>query len=534
MAKEPMSARLRMTWKKSCVATLVSATATLTVSSVASAQISTIIDLPKNAPLSEMIRQAARYLQSNDSFHSGRLMGGAQIASEKSDFVLKRATGDAISTTLQYVPVFGGIEVLGRATRFHFDARGKMRFVNDAKAVNVNTTPALSQKDVLATLRDRYNTNPVIETGPTLKIFQDFSGTHRLIYAITTKTTEDHRGQKIYLDAHTGAFIMEAPRTYDLHAATDTRTFRKMFGDLAAANAQVTGKHVVMSADTQKALSKTGRDGYPSGFDLDWYDTVYTDDKGFDMDIADRAAVNALVNARRVYEYYKSTFGRSSYNNKDSLITSVVHVGRNMNNAMWSDEIGSMLYGDGDERLFRDLTIGLDVAGHEMTHGVISTSANLEYAAESGALNESFADFFGKMIDYVPGDWDIGATIMAEGFRHKRRALRNMIHPEEFDQPGDNDSNLRESTRGPCSPFNDMCGVHTNSGIPNKASALMVVALGKEKVENLYYQVLTKHLTASSDFSDMRKQTEQACDIMYGKSSTECAAVTKAFDTVKM
>lgn len=498
--------------------------------------IAPIINLNSNsAQLGDMIQQAEHYLNSSSATSSFTTANKDNSAAR---FDLNRAIGDAISTTLHYAQSIGGVEVIGKAARFDFDARGKMRFTNPMKTFNVDTTPRLTANDALAILRDRYHGQMLVEKAPELKIFQDFGGTPRLVYTVLTRTNQKRIGnkirtqigQKVYVDAHTGGIVMETPRTHSLYETIDTSIFRTV----APANAAITGHQTVMTAYTKTAHTHTGGDGYPEGMDLSWYDPVYSDDKGFDVDSADRSAVNALINSRRVYEYYKTTFGRKAYNDKDAVVNSVVHVGIAMNNAFWSDEVGSMLYGDGDDKFFTDLTIGLDVAGHEMTHGVISNTCNLEYAAEPGALNESLADFFGKMIDYLPGDWDIGATIMADGFKGQQRALRNMMNPEEFDQPGTNDSPKRESTKGPCNAYNDECGVHTNSGIPNHAAALIVDAIGKEKTEKLYYDVITKHLTSSSGFADMAKQTENACELMYGKVSPECDAVKKAFETVKM
>ncbi len=210
-------------------------------------------------------------------------------------------------------------------------------------------------------------------------------------------------------------------------------------------------------------------------------------------------------------------------------------MGKHMNNAFWTDEFGVISYGDGDGRNFLDLTIGRDVAGHELTHAVTSREADLIYQAESGALNESYSDFFGKMVDFRPNDWFIGASVMGPEMRAKGRiAIRNMIKPEQFGQPGSNDSPLKIPSNQPCNRANDRCGVHKNNGIPNHAAALIINALGKENAEQLYYNVLTQRLNSTANFRDARIATEAACATMFGEGSSNCAAVRKAFDTVKM
>lgn len=66
-------------------------------------------------------------------------------------------------------------------------------------------------------------------------------------------------------------------------------------------------------------------------------------------------------------------------------------------------------YGNGAQS-FMPLARGLDVAGHEMSHGVIESTANLDYEGESGAINESFADVFGVLIDR--DDWEVGEDVV--------------------------------------------------------------------------------------------------------------------------
>jgi Zn-dependent metalloprotease len=101
-------------------------------------------------------------------------------------------------------------------------------------------------------------------------------------------------------------------------------------------------------------------------------------------------------------------------------IISRVHYGTNYNNASWNGRW--MTYGDGDGEFMTSLSAGLDVAAHEMTHGVISNSANLVYRNQSGALNESFADVF--------GDWEMGEDIMAPAAKAEGvTVLRSLSNP---------------------------------------------------------------------------------------------------------
>ena len=96
----------------------------------------------------------------------------------------------------------------------------------------------------------------------------------------------------------------------------------------------------------------------------------------------DKAAVDAHVNAGKVYDYYKKTFNRNSFDDKGAKLISTVHVGESWNNAAWNGV--QMMYGDGDGKTFIPLSAGLDVIGHELTHAVTEHTANLVYKMSQG------------------------------------------------------------------------------------------------------------------------------------------------------
>ena len=110
----------------------------------------------------------------------------------------------------------------------------------------------------------------------------------------------------------------------------------------------------------------------------------------------DAAADEAYNGSGDTYDFYSKIHGRNSLDNHGLKLTSTVHVGNNFNNAFWNG--AQMAYGDGDGVIFRRFTKSLDVIGHELTHGVVSYTANLVYHNEPGAVNEHFADVFGTLV----------------------------------------------------------------------------------------------------------------------------------------
>ncbi len=186
------------------------------------------------------------------------------------------------------------------------------------------------------------------------------------------------------------------------------------------------------------------------------------------------ALVDASYYARVADLYYYTVHGRNSLDNAGLPMVSSAHFSRNYVNAFWNG--AQMVYGDGGtsgDLTCREFSGGLDVVGHELTHGVTQFTSNLTYLNESGALNESFSDIVGSSIEFfaaaysldlaAPPDWLIGEDVCALG---GSPGLRNMADPADKNQP---DHYSERQIGG-----SDNGGVHYNSGIPNHAYYLLV------------------------------------------------------------
>lgn len=250
--------------------------------------------------------------------------------------------------------------------------------------------------------------------------------------------------------------------------------------------------------------------------------------------INDSAGVSAHYYAGVVYQFYKNLFNRNSLDNNGMSLISTVHYGSKYNNAFWDGT--QMVYGDGDGTLFRALSGDLDVVAHEMTHGVITHTANLAYKDQSGALNESLADVFGVLVQtydkynvanggqwqFNVSDWVIGDDIYTPSTPND--ALRSLSNPTLYNQPDHMNNYVYTS--------DDNGGVHINSGIPNKAAFLIAQNIGCEKTARIYYRALTTYFTSSTNFYNARLGLIQSAKDLYGTNSTEAQAVGWAFDQV--
>lgn len=250
------------------------------------------------------------------------------------------------------------------------------------------------------------------------------------------------------------------------------------------------------------------------------------------------ASVNQAYDAfGSTYKLYWDVFHRDSIDNQGMPIQGLVHYGDAYDNAFWDGD-GHMFFGDGDGRLLTDTTKGLDVIGHELTHGVTQNEANLVYSGQSGALNESISDVFGSLVkqyhlgqDASQADWLIGADIVGPELAPALRSMKapGTANPHD-NQPSDMDHYEKTAT--------DNGGVHANSGIPNHAFYVTATTLGGNAWEapgHLWYDALTDpHLTPSSSFARFAGITLRHARSRYGAGSAEALAVQAGWEAVKV
>ena len=202
------------------------------------------------------------------------------------------------------------------------------------------------------------------------------------------------------------------------------------------------------------------------------------------------AGVDAHYYANVVDDFFADTFGRDSIDDNGMQIVSVIHYGQAYCNAFWNGAY--MTYGDGNGTTCKSLSGGLDVDGHELTHGVTEHTSNLIYEDASGALNESFSDMMANTIEFyaddngldptVEPDWLIGEDVINTP-GDPTPGFRNMADPMQDGDP----SHLSQAYTGDA----DNGGVHTNSGIPNHAYYLTVEGGRNASCEaNEYHGVL--------------------------------------------
>jgi Zn-dependent metalloprotease len=238
------------------------------------------------------------------------------------------------------------------------------------------------------------------------------------------------------------------------------------------------------------------------------------------------------------FDFYLQNYQRNSIDDNGLPLIATVHYDKDFDNAFWDGH--QMVFGDGDGTIFNRFTISLDVIGHELTHGVTGSEANLTYSGQSGALNESVSDVFGSLVrQYVlkqtasEADWLIGAGLLT----FKDQALRSMKAPgTAYDnsllgkdpQPADMKHYVHTAQ--------DNGGVHINSGIPNHAFYLVATALGGNawvKAGQVWYDTIRdKNLKRTATFPAFAGRTVANAKRRYGNTSIEAKAVGDGWNKV--
>ena len=235
------------------------------------------------------------------------------------------------------------------------------------------------------------------------------------------------------------------------------------------------------------------------------------------------AAADAQYGTAVTWDYYKNVHGRSGIANDGRGAYNRVHYSTRYNNAYWSDSCFCMTYGDGDGTSMKPL-VALDVAGHEMTHGVTSRTANLTYSGESGGLNEATSDIFGTMVEFYAangndaGDYLIGEKIMVGG-----GSLRSMVKPSSDGGSADcwysGVGNLDvHYSSGVANHFFVLLAEGTNSSYGRSPTCVSgntrvatgtgtLTGIGRAAAAKIWYRALTTKFTSSTNYSAARTGT---------------------------
>ncbi|MFJ8111785.1 M4 family metallopeptidase [Streptomyces sp. NPDC096132] len=259
------------------------------------------------------------------------------------------------------------------------------------------------------------------------------------------------------------------------------------------------------------------------------------------------AGVDVAFGAAATWDYYKEVYGRNGIRNDGVAAYSRAHYGSSYVNAFWQDSCFCMTYGDGSGNT-HPLT-ALDVAAHEMSHGVTAATANLTYSGESGGLNEATSDIFAAAVEFYenlpadPGDYLVGEKIDING---NGTPLRYMDKPSKDGSSRDSWSSTLGSidvhySSGPANHFfyllSEGSGAKTINGVSYDSPTYdgqAVTGIGITNAAAIWYRALTTYMTSSTNYAGARTATLSAAADLFGAYSPTYLAVADAWAAINV
>ncbi len=351
----------------------------------------------------------------------------------------------------------------------------------------------------------------------------------RLAYKFNIYAQEPLSRQEVYVDAENGNILWTENKIHHVDELGTAQTAYSGLQNMTSDN---------MGGGNYR-LQETGRGNGIRTFNCNettnYTNTDFTNNSAnWNLSGTDAHATDAHWGAEMTYDYYLLKHARNSINGSGFRLDSYVHYDQNYGNAFWDGQ--RMTYGDGSSG--NSPFTALDIAGHEITHGLTTFTANLVYQDESGALNESFSDIFGVSVEFVarPGNsnWLMGEDL---GF-----TIRNMSNPNSVGDPDTYFGNNWAALGG-----GDNGGVHTNSGVQNYWFYLLVdggsgtndngdsyniTPLGLDDAGKIAFRNLTVYLTTNSEYADARFFSIQSTVDLFGPCTPEVEQVTNAWYAV--
>jgi Zn-dependent metalloprotease len=285
---------------------------------------------------------------------------------------------------------------------------------------------------------------------------------------------------------------------------------------------------------------------YYEGFYTDWSSMSHIKDNDDDWGSDEQLGTTAHWMVMQAWDFFKWQYGLNGTNGTGEEVRVYAGVPDTNSYRDFGGMIELLYFGS-----YENYMAVADVVGHEYTHGVTGRSSNLFYGGESGALNESFSDIFGTMVErYAQGgtyNWEFCDAATALPYRRRSLAAPTTLGGH-YAHPGDCDSRVvgqPEYYKGPnwydVTNSCDYGGVHVNSGVQNRwfyllseggAATPAVTGIGIDKAAQIAFYSLTNLLTSASQYSDARIGGIFAADLLYGYCSNEYVQTTNAWAVV--
>jgi len=460
---------------------------------------------------------------------------GAVLASPSDAFAAQRSVIDPDGAShVRYQRTYRGVPVLGGDLVVHLTPGGTFRAadVAQSRVLTLATTARLPASAATAAARRAF-TGSVAGSGTPRLVVDAHRATPALAWetVVSGMKPDGQTPSRLHVltDAATGAVL-----GVDDEIETVDGTGRSIYsGSVRISTSTATGGYSMVDP-THGSNRTCDLGGKTSGTCTTFTDADNVWGTGTTAS-RQSAAVDAHYGAAATFDYYRNVLGRNGIFNTGRGVPSRVHYGRSYVNAFWDGT--QMTYGDGYRNA--DPLTELDIAGHEMSHGVTENTAGLTYSGESGGLNEATSDIFGTMVEFYannaadPGDYTVGEKVDING---NGTPLRWMYQPSKDGAS----PNCWYSGVG-------NLDVHYSSGIGNHfyylfaegsrgaygtsptCGAPAVTGVGRTAAAKIYYRALAVYMTSSTTYARARTATLSAAADLYGTCSTQQKAVNAAW-----
>jgi zinc metalloprotease ZmpA len=454
------------------------------------------------------------------------------------------------SSHVRFNRTYNGLPVIGGDFVVHQDASGKFKSASGKFAPSGAIRSGISTKPGVAAAKaaDTAAKSVAFEAAkskPTLVV--DATGTKPLLaWSVDVRGAKKGvpAGERVLVDAASGKVTRSVPTVLNEAGKGKSLYLGEVAVDTTKEGEQFTLIDPVRGngATYDAKGSDNPEDNKFLDDDNNWGDGTTNDPAS--------AAVDAHYGVAETWDYFKEVHGRNGIADDGKGAKSYVHVSKDWFNAAWDDACFCMLYGDGDGTTAGPL-VELDIAGHEMSHGVTSRTANLEYSGESGGLNEATSDIFGTMVEAYANnaedkpDYVLGEEIFLD-FDPAKNYIRRMDKPSVDGSSVDcwsadvGQLDVHYSS-GVANHFfyllSEGSGAKDINGVPHDSPTCdnsTLEGIGSEKAAAIWYKALTEYMTSTTDYKGAREATLSATADLYGAGSPEAEAVAKTWTAVSV
>jgi len=450
---------------------------------------------------------------------------------------------------IRYDQYYQGVKVFEGEAIAHIAANGEVTVTNALRPnLNLSVVPAVRPAEAVATVVRQLGIQGQHQRQVALEILPQGARSARdlLVWHVKlfVENDVDKTGQwDAFVDARNGAVVW----MFDsLETSASVGTGKTMYSGDVSVGTDFTSSTYYLRDLTRSGNYTTDMNNRQigSGTTFTRSNNIFGNNK---LDNSDRATAGADAHfgMMMTWDYFKNVHGRNGIDGAGKKTYSRVHYARNYENAFWSDSCFCMTYGDGATTFYP--LVSLDVAGHEMAHGVMSREAALTYSGESGGLNESSSDIFGTMVEYyasafhtpdVPDFW-IGERIYRSNWSNgtftQLKALRYMDDPHKDGvSPACWSSNLGSlDVHYSSGPNNHMFYLLSQGGT-SMCNGNVVNGIGMEDARKIWYKAIADYMVSSTNYAGARQACLNAAAALFGTNSMQYKGVDAAYAAINV